>query len=71
MIIPPAPTPAPTPAPDPEDLAARALAAAPTLLENFFWGWLSGDEEACRLYFEELITMRDLVGPGDVPEDVL
>lgn len=52
------------------ELATRMLAeASPTVLESFFWGWLAGDEEASKLYFEELITIRDLQGPGDEPED--
>jgi hypothetical protein len=64
MILPPPPEPEPGP-----ELAARALADAPTVLESFFWGWLSGDQEAERLYFEELVTIRDLQGPSNEPED--
>lgn len=52
-----------------DELAAVALEAAPTVLEAFFWGWLVGDDEARRLYFEELITLHDLAGPGDEVHD--
>lgn len=48
-------------------LAARAVLAAPTVLENLFWGWLAGITGP-ELYFREL-AITDLWGPYNVPDD--
>ena len=49
-------------------LALCALDAAPTLLENFFWGMVLGYPGAAELYFEEL-AITDLRGPGHLTDD--
>lgn len=49
------------------DALERALEAAPTVLESFFWGWLLGALPA-EAYMAEL-AITDLSGPGWVTED--
>lgn len=49
------------------DDLARCLEAAPTVLESFFWGWMSGALPS-EAYFQELLA-QDLSGPGYVTED--
>ncbi len=49
-------------------LALRALDAAPTLLENYFWGMVLGYPGVAEQYFEEL-EITDLRGPGHLTDD--
>ena len=53
--------------PETEALLVDALHAAPTLLENLYWGWLLGLSSA-NDYLSEL-AITSLVGPGYLPDD--
>ena len=57
-----------TPPPEPVRAAMWAsLEAAPTLLENHFWGALLG-VTSWQTYFDEL-SITTLEGPGGEPDD--